>query len=65
MKKLWCAATTGAVGAQQAKIDVKATDNSGAWYAQPVWLVIGIIALGLILVLISLAVKRERTTIVK
>jgi hypothetical protein len=42
-----------------------ATDSHGAWYTRPVWIVIGIIALVLILVLISLAGRRGGTTIVK
>lgn len=53
-----------AAAAQAAKIEVK-TDNNGAWYTQPVWIAIGIIALVLIIVLISLAGRRDRTTIVK
>jgi hypothetical protein len=51
---------------QDAKIEVKTTDGSGAWYTQPVWIAIGIIALILIIVLISLAGRgRSNTTVVK
>ena len=28
-----------------AKIEIKTTDSHGAWYTQPVWIAIGIIAL--------------------
>jgi len=48
-----------------AKIEVTTRDSHGAWYTQPVWIGIGIIALVLIIVLISLAGRRDRTTIVK
>ena len=56
---------TVAVAAQQAKIEVKTTDSSGAWYTQPVWIAIGVIALVLIIVLISMAGRRNNTTVVK
>ncbi len=51
--------------AQEAKIEVTTRDSHGAWYTQPVWIGIGIIAVVLIIVLISLAGRRDRTTIVK
>jgi cell division protein FtsW (lipid II flippase) len=58
--------TAVSVAAQQAKIEVKTTDSSGAWYTQPVWIAIGVIALILIIVLISLAGRgRSNTTVVK
>lgn len=42
------------------------TDDGGdAWYTHPVWIAVGVIALVLILVLISLAGRRDRTTIDK
>jgi hypothetical protein len=49
-----------------AKIEVKTTDSHGAWYTQPVWIAIGVIALILIIVLISMAGRgRNNTTVVK
>ena len=48
-----------------AKIEIKTTDSHGAWYTQPVWIAIGIIALVLILALIAMAGRRGNTTVVK
>lgn len=50
---------------QDAKIEIKTTDSQGAWYTQPVWIAIGIIALVLILALIAMAGRRNNTTVVK
>ena len=50
---------------QDAKIEIKTTDSHGAWYTQPVWIAIGIIALVLVLVLIAMAGRRNNTTVVK
>lgn len=59
-------ATRAAALMQAAKIEVKTSDGHGAWYTQPVWIAIGIIALILIIVLISLAGRgRSNTTVVK
>jgi len=51
--------------AQDAKIEIKTTESHGAWYTQPVWIAIGVIALVLILALIALAGRRTNTTVVK
>ena len=48
-----------------AKIEIKTTDSHGAWYTQPVWIAIGIIALVLVLALIAMAGRRNNTTVVK
>ena len=49
---------------QDAKIEVKTTEtHSGAWYTQPVWIAIGVIALVLIIVLIISAGRRDTTVI--
>ena len=59
-------ATRAAALMQDAKIEVKTSDGHGAWYTQPVWIAIGVIALILIVVLISLAGRgRSNTTVVK
>jgi hypothetical protein len=50
---------------QDAKIEIKTTDSQGAWYTQPVWIAIGIIALVLVLALIAMAGRRNNTTVVK
>lgn|SRR6185295_591531 len=59
-------ATTLAVSAvQDAKLEVTVNDNKGgAWYTNPVWIAIGIIALVLIIALIAMAGRRD-TTVVK
>lgn len=50
---------------QDAKLEVNINDNQrGAWYTNPVWIAIGIIALVLIIALIAMAGRRE-TTVVK
>jgi hypothetical protein len=50
---------------QDAKLEVTINDNKrGAWYTNPVWIAIGIIALVLIIALIAMAGRRE-TTVVK
>lgn len=55
-----------AVLVQDAKIEVDVNDNKGgAWYTQPVWIAIGIIALVLIILLIVAAGRRDSTTVVK
>ena len=60
------ASQTVIAAAQQAKIEVHTSDSSGAWYTQPVWIAIGIIAVVLIIVLISMAGRgRSNTTVVK
>jgi hypothetical protein len=50
---------------QDAKIEIKTTESHGAWYTQPVWIAIGIIALVLVLALIAMAGRRNNTTVVK
>jgi hypothetical protein len=53
---------------QDAKIDVDVdSHDGGAWYTQPVWIAIGIIALVLIILLITAAGRRggSNTTVVK
>jgi cell division protein FtsW (lipid II flippase) len=51
---------------QEAKIQVTTHESHGAWYTQPVWIAIGVIALILIVVLITMAGRgRSNTTVVK
>lgn len=58
-------ATRAVALVQDAKIEVKMTDSHGMWYTQPVWIAIGIVALVLVLALITLAGRRNNTTVVK
>jgi hypothetical protein len=51
---------------QDAKIEVDVdNDRGGAWYTNPVWIAIGIIALVLIIALIAMAGRGRDTTVVK
>ena len=61
------AATTVVAPVQDAKIEVTTNDHTtrGAWYTQPVWIAIGIIALVLLIALIAMAGRRGDTTVVK
>ena len=47
------------------KVDIKTTETRSAWYTQPVWIAIGIVALVLIIALIAMAGRRNGTTVVK
>lgn len=51
---------------QDAKVDIRVDDDrGGAWYTNPVWIAIGIIALVLIIALIAMAGRGRDTTVVK
>lgn len=51
---------------QDAKVDINVNDHKGgAWYTNPVWIAIGIIALVLIIALIAMAGRGRDTTVVK
>ncbi|PYO93833.1 MAG: hypothetical protein DMD62_08325 [Gemmatimonadetes bacterium] len=58
-------ATRAAALVQGAKVEIKTGESHAAWYTQPVWIAIGVIALVLIIVLISMAGRRNNTTVVK
>lgn len=61
------ATTTSVVATvQDAKLEVNINDGrGGAWYTNPVWIAIGVIALVLIIALIVMAGRRGGTTVVK
>ncbi|MEX2157485.1 MAG: hypothetical protein WD773_11690 [Gemmatimonadales bacterium] len=46
------------------EVDIK-TDDRGAWYTQPMWIAIGVIALVLIILLAVAAGRKDTTTVVK
>jgi hypothetical protein len=56
-----------AVLTQDAKLEVsvKTDDHRGAWYTQPMWIAIGVIALVVIILLAVVAGRRDTTTVVK
>lgn len=53
----------GAPGGGQ--LDVNVDVDNGGWFADPVWIAIGAIALVALIVLIALAVRGRDTTIIK
>lgn len=58
--------TSSATTTQDAKVDISVNDHrGGAWYTNPVWIAIGIIALVLIIALIAMAGRGRDTTVVK
>ena len=49
--------------AQETRIEVTPHDSQGAWYTHPIWTAIGIIVLVLLIVLISVLGRRDRTSV--
>jgi len=47
------------------EVDIKTDDGGGAWYTQPMWIAIGVIALVVIILLAVVAGRRDSTTVVK
>src|SRR2546425_12247075 len=48
---------------QETRIEVTPHDGQGAWYTHPIWTAIGIIVLVLLIVLISVLGRRDRTSV--
>ena len=62
------AATVEALASQPPKdldVDINVNRGGDAWYANPVWLAIGAIALVVVVLLIALAVRGGGTTVVR
>jgi hypothetical protein len=49
----------------EVELDVDVNDGGGAWYTDPVWIVIGIAALVIIVALIAMAGRGGGTTVVR
>ena len=51
----------------QGKVDVDINTHSsgGAWWANPIWIAIGVIALVLLIVIIAMAARGSGTTVIK
>lgn len=62
---MFVTATRAVALVQEVKVELQTDDRGGAWYTQPVWIAIGIIALVLIITLISMAGRGRDTTVVK
>lgn len=58
------AATLTVTATQEVKLQVD-DKRGGAWYTNPVWIAIGIIALVLIIALIAMAGRGRDTTVIK
>ena len=49
----------------QYSIDIDVNDADAAWWNNPLWIGIGVVALVLLVVIIALAVKGSGTTVIK
>jgi multisubunit Na+/H+ antiporter MnhB subunit len=51
----------------QGKVDVNINTHSGggAWWANPIWIAIGVIALVLLVVIVAMAARGSGTTVIK
>lgn len=49
----------------QYSIDIDANDAGAAWWSNPLWIGIGVVALVLLVVIIALAVRGGGTTVIK
>lgn len=47
------------------KVDIRSTETRTVWYADPVWLAIGGLALILVIVLVVVAARGKSTTVVR
>ena len=60
-------ADQGGGGAPTGQLDVNVDVNEGggAWWANPVWIAVGVIALVLLIVIIAMAARGGGTTVIK
>ena len=49
----------------QYSIDINVESGGAAWWANPLWIAIGVVALVLLIVIIALAVRGGGTTVIK
>ena len=49
----------------QYSIDINVDSADSAWWANPLWIAIGVVALVLLVVIIALAVRGDGTTVIK
>jgi hypothetical protein len=49
----------------QYSIDIDVDSADAAWWAHPLWIAIGVVALVLLLVIIALAIRGDGTTVIK
>lgn len=57
---------SAALAAQQPpQIDVDVNAGGAAWYTDPIWIAIGVIALVVLILLIAMATRRNNTTVIR
>jgi len=56
---------TGAVAKVTGEVDVDVADNDAAWYVSPTWIVIGVLAVGVLVAIIVAASRGGGTTVIK
>ena len=56
---------TAELSAKVSAPDVDVNSGSGAWYVNPVWIVVGLLAVGILVAIIVAASRGGGTTVVK
>lgn len=56
---------TGAVAKVTGEVDVDVADSDAAWYLSPTWIVIGVLAVGVLVAIIVAASRGGGTTVIK
>jgi hypothetical protein len=56
---------TGAAAKVTGEVDVDVNDGEGAWYLSPTWIVIGVLAVGVLVAIIVAATRGGGTTVIK
>jgi hypothetical protein len=46
-------------------VDINTHGGSGAWWTNPIWIAIGVIALVLLIVIVAMAARGSGTTVIK
>lgn len=46
-------------------VSVKTGDSDGAWYLSPIWIVVGLLAIGVLIAIVAAATRGGGTTVVK
>jgi hypothetical protein len=46
-------------------VDINTHSSGGAWWTNPIWIAIGVIALVLLVVIIAMAARGSGTTVIK
>ena len=46
-------------------VDIKTNGGGGAWWTNPIWIAIGVVALVLLIVIVAMAARGSGTTVIK